>query len=180
MPPGQKVNLHRLLRQLETPEQQYHFLTSNNLIPKTAICEHCNGLMDRIFPLNNPSAKFKFFRCPCSNSNKVPVNKDTFLFNANISTRQYIVLLYAFCYRWKYEDVKREADIEGPDNIGEEGYHDQKLSNKTIAPPPHFPLHDIFYQSSKPQIQTCQTKSKNTNFHLTSTEIKVKVNQFTI
>ena len=127
MPSGQKVSLHRLLRQLETPEQQHNFLITNHLIPETAICENCNGLLDKIFPLNNPSAKFKFFRCPCSHDKKLPINKESFMYNANITPRQYIVLLYAFCYRWKYEDVKREADIEGPDTPGQEGYHEQKL-----------------------------------------------------
>ena len=90
MPPGQKVTLYRLLRQLETPKDQYEFLTQNKLIPQSAICDQCDGLMDRIFPLNNPSAKFKFFRCPCSHDKKVPINMETFLYNANISPRQYI------------------------------------------------------------------------------------------
>ena len=133
MPPGEKVSLYRLLKQLENPEDQHKFFIKNKLIPETAMCDNCGGLMDTIFPLNNPSAKFRFFRCQCSHGNKIPINKDTFLYNAHISPRQYIILLYGFCYRFKYEDIKREADIEGGASKGEDGYHEHKLSNKTIA-----------------------------------------------
>ena len=34
--------------------------------------------------------------------------------------------------RWKYADVRREADVEGPD-IAEEGSKKNLLSDKTIA-----------------------------------------------
>ena len=133
MPAGEKVSLWRLLRQMQTPEDEFKFLIRNKLVPETAKCKQCDGLLDKIYPINDPGAKFKFFRCPCSNKNKVPVYQDTFLHKANISVKQYVILLYGFCHQLKYDDVRREADIEGPDSKDEEGYHEEKLSDKTIA-----------------------------------------------
>ena len=34
--------------------------------------------------------------------------------------------------RWKYADVRREADVEGPDEVEEES-NKRELSNKTIS-----------------------------------------------
>ena len=125
--------MYRLLRQLEPPEEQFKFLIRNKLVPEAATCNHCGGLMDKIYPINDPGAQFKFFRCPCNHKQKIPLFNNTFLNRANISVKQYVVLLYSFCYRLKYDDVKREADVEGGDSKGEEGYHESKLSDKTIS-----------------------------------------------
>ena len=133
-----RINAHRCEsdahRQIHVHGQpQFKFLLKNNLVPETAKCEDCDGLLDKVYPINDPGAKFKYYRCPCNNKQKIPVFKETFLHKANISVRQYVALLYGFTYRLKYDDVKREADIEGPDTKDEEGYHEKKLSDATIS-----------------------------------------------
>ena len=129
-----KVNLFRLFRQLETPEDEFVFLREKKLIPESLPCKECNSEMSRIYPLSNPSAaKFKYYKCPCSPKEKTPVTRDTLLYGANVPIKVYIVLLYGFAYRYKYEDVRREADIEGPDTPGQPGYIDKILTNKTIS-----------------------------------------------
>ena len=102
-------------------------------MPESLPCKKCDTEMSKIYPLSKPSAKFKYYMCPCSPREKTPLTRDTLLYGASISTKTYIVLLYGFAYRFKYEDVRREADVEGPDTPGQPGYIDKILRNKTIA-----------------------------------------------
>ena len=94
-----KLNLYRLLRQIETSTDQMEFLRELNLLPTTMDCEHCCKTLTKIYPLNNADAKFKYFRCKCSNSEKIPVTKETFFYNSNITPKVFLVLAYGFCYR---------------------------------------------------------------------------------
>ena len=128
-----KVNLYRLFRQVESPEDEFAFLREKNLIPKSLPCNKCNTEMTKIYPLSRPSAKFKYYVCPCSPREKTPLTRDTLLYGASIPMKVYIVLLYGFAFRYKYDDVRREADIEGADTSEEAGYIDKILTNKTIS-----------------------------------------------
>ena len=84
-----KVNLHRLLRQVQTQKEQEDFFIKNGLPPKS-------------------------IECSCSPREKIPVTKDTMMYQSKLYLPVYLVLLYSFCYRWKYSDVKRETDLESP------------------------------------------------------------------
>ena len=130
---GQKISLYRLLRQLETQENQWNFLREHKLIPDTLDCNKCFSTLEKVYPLSNPGAKFKYFRCPCSPNDKIPVTKETFLYDSHLTPRQYLVIMYGFCFRWKYSSIKREADVEGPDNPTQPGFTKKTLSDKTIS-----------------------------------------------
>ena len=41
------------------------------------------------------------------------MTKNTLLYKCKLSLPQFLVVLYGFCYRWKYSDVRREADLDG-------------------------------------------------------------------
>ena len=111
--PGRKVNLYRLLHQLETEEEQITFLQKHKLIPENMTCLKCADTLNQVYPLFSKASKFKYYKCPCNPSEKIPFTKNTLLYGSNLPVRQYIVLIYGFCYRFKYPDVKREADLEG-------------------------------------------------------------------
>ena len=128
-----KVNLHRLLRQVNTQKEQEDFSIKHGLQPKNTECPNCKTNLTQVYPLNNPAAKFKYFKCSCSPRDKIPVTKDTMMYQSKLSLPVYLVLLYGFCYRWKYSDVKREADLEGPDQPGQPGYTEKILNDNTIA-----------------------------------------------
>ena len=66
--PGQepKVNLTRLLRQVQNQEDQEQFSHKYGLLPKHGECNKCMDKLDQFYPLNNPAAKFKYFKCACS------------------------------------------------------------------------------------------------------------------
>ena len=130
---GPKVNLYRILRQLQTIENQYAFLREHKLLPETINCPNCQTNLHQVYPINNPGAKFKFFRCSCSSNVKIPITKETFLYDSNRTISQYVILLYGFCKQWKYNTTREEADVEGPDCPTQPGYTKKKLSNKTIA-----------------------------------------------
>ena len=117
MAPGEtKVNFYRLLRQLESSKDQWDFLRVHKLVPSTIDCEKCYKTLSKIYPLSNPDAPFKYFNCKCSKKLKVPITKNTLMFHSNISPRTFLILAYGFAYRWKYSDIRREADVEGLDN----------------------------------------------------------------
>ena len=94
-----KLNLYRLLRQIETSEDQMEFLRSQNLLPRSIDCENCYKTLSKLYPQNNPEAKFKYFRCKCSHSKKVPITRKTFFYHSNITPKVFLVLAYGFCYR---------------------------------------------------------------------------------
>ena len=52
------------------------------------------------------------------------------MYQAKLSLPVYLVLLYGFCYRWKYSDIKYEADLEEPDRPG---YTEKILNDNTVA-----------------------------------------------
>ena len=56
--PGPKLNLYRLLRQIERSEDEMEFLRTQNLLPRTIDC--CKTL-GKVFPQNNPEANFQVF-----------------------------------------------------------------------------------------------------------------------
>ena len=80
--PGPKLNLYRLLRQIERSEDEMEFLRTQNLLPRTIDC--CKTL-GKVFPQNNPEANFKYFCCKCSQNKKVLLVKNTFFYHSNIS-----------------------------------------------------------------------------------------------
>ena len=94
-----KLNLYRLLRQIETSGDQMEFLREQNLLPRSIDCENCCKTLSKVYPQNNPEAKFKYFRCKCSNSKKVPITSNTFFYHSNITPKVFLVLAYRFCYR---------------------------------------------------------------------------------
>lgn len=132
MPAG-KVNLYRLLRQLETEEEKINFLRKHKLIPETMTSIKCLDTLNLVYPLFSKASKFKYFKCPCNPSEKIAITKNTLLYGSNLPVRQFVVLMYGFCYRFKYADVKREADLEGADEPGLPGYNTKKLGDKTIS-----------------------------------------------
>ena len=113
MAPGQepKVNLTRLLRQVQNQVDQEKFTHKHGLLPDHVECDKCKDKLDQVYPLNNPAAKFKYFKCACSPREKIPVTKNTLL--CKLSMPKFLVVLYDFCYRWKYSNVRREADLDG-------------------------------------------------------------------
>ena len=58
-----KVNLYRLLRQLETEEEQITFLRKYKLIPETMTCIKCLDTLSLVYPLFSKASKFKYFKC---------------------------------------------------------------------------------------------------------------------
>ena len=44
-----------------------------------------------------------------------------------------MILLYGFCKRWKYSDIKCEADLEEPDQPGQPSYTEKILNDNTVA-----------------------------------------------
>ena len=124
-----KVNLHRLLRQVQTQKEQEDFFIKNGLLPKNIECPKCKDNLTQVYPLSNPAEKFKYFKCSCSPREKIPVTKDTMMYQSKLYLPVYLVLLYSFCYRWKYSDIKREADLKGPD---QPGYTEKILNDNTV------------------------------------------------
>ena len=94
-----KVNLHCLLRQVQTQKEQEYFFIKNGLLPKNIECPKCKDNLTQVYPLTNPAAKFKYFKCSCSPREKIPVTKDTMMYQSKLSLPVYLVLLYGFCYR---------------------------------------------------------------------------------
>ena len=94
-----KLNLYRLVRQVENHGDAVEFLREKELLPRSIDCEHCFKTLTKIYPENNPVAKFKYFRCKCEKRKRIPVTKDTFFYQANISPKVFLVLAYGFCYR---------------------------------------------------------------------------------
>ena len=128
-PREKKLNFYRLLRQLESSEEQWEFLRTHKLLPSSIECEKCFKTLTKVYPLSKPDAPFKYFNCKCSKKVKVPITKNTLMFHSNISPRMFLILAYGFAYRWKYSDIRREADVEGTDN-SETG---TRISDATIA-----------------------------------------------
>ena len=91
-----KLNLYRLLRQIETSEDEMEFLRSQNLLPRTIDCENCCKTLSKLYPKNNPEAKFRYFRCKCSHNKKVPITRNTFFYHSNITPKVFLVLAYGF------------------------------------------------------------------------------------
>ena len=128
-----KVNLHYLLRQVQTQKEQEDFFIKNDLLPKNIECPKCKDNLTQVYPLSNPAEKFKYFKCSCSPREKIPATKDTMMYQSKLSLPMHLVLLCGFCYRWKYSDVKRVADLEGPDKPGQPGYTEKILNDNTVA-----------------------------------------------
>ena len=74
--PGAKVNLYRLLRQVQNQEEQEKFFHQHGFLPKIVECGKCKDNLSQVYPLNNPAAKFKYFKCFCSPREKIPVTKE--------------------------------------------------------------------------------------------------------
>ena len=74
MPAG-KVNLYRLLRQLETKEEQINFLREHKLIPETMTCIKCLDTLkfrlNLVYPLFSKASKFQYFKFPCNPAEKI-------------------------------------------------------------------------------------------------------------
>ena len=100
MPAG-KVNLYRFLRQLETEEEQINFLRKHKLIPETMTCIKCLDILNLVYPLFSKASKFQYFKCPCHPAEKIAITKNTLLYGSNLPVRQFVVLMYGFCYRFK-------------------------------------------------------------------------------
>ena len=99
--PGPKLNLYRLLRQIERSEDEMEFLRTQNLLPRTIDC--CKTL-GKVFPQNNPEANFKYFCCKCSHNKKVLLVKNTFFYHSNISPCCSIYAYMGFAtgtYEWQ-------------------------------------------------------------------------------
>ena len=94
-----KLNLYRLLRKVEKSGEPIEFLREHNLLPRSMDCEHCCRTMTKLYPASNAAARFKYFRCTCENRKRIPLTKDTFFYNANITPKVFLVLAYGFCYR---------------------------------------------------------------------------------
>ena len=94
----QKIYLHSLLRQVQTQKEQEYFFIKNGLLPKNIECPKCKDNLTQVYPLNNPAAKFKYIKCSCSPREKIPVTKDTIMYQFKLSLPVYLVLLYGFCY----------------------------------------------------------------------------------
>ena len=74
---GKKINLYRLLRQVETKAAEREFLFKHNLLPREVQCPGCDSKLVNIYPVNNPNRKFKYFRCSCNSAVKIPLTKNT-------------------------------------------------------------------------------------------------------
>ena len=112
---GAKVNLFRLLQLVQNQEEQEKFFHQHGFLPKIVECGKCKDNLSQVHPFNNPAAKFQYFNCFCSPREKISVTKDTLLYQSKLSLPQFLVVLYGFCYRWKYSDVRREANLDGPE-----------------------------------------------------------------
>ena len=66
------------------------------------------------------ASKFKYYKGPCNRSEKIPLTKNTLLYGSNVPVRQYILLIYGLCYRFKYADVKLEAELEWAEDWDQE------------------------------------------------------------
>ena len=69
--PGGKVNLH----QLKTEEEQITFLQEHKLIPENMTCLKCSDTLNQVYPLFSKASKFKYYKCPCNPSEKIPPTK---------------------------------------------------------------------------------------------------------
>ena len=105
--PGAKVNIYNLLRQVLNQEEQEKFFHQHGFLPKIVECGKCKDNLSQVYPLNNPAAKFKYFNCFCTPREKIPATKDTLLYQFKLSLPQFLVVLYSFCFRRKYSDVRR-------------------------------------------------------------------------
>ena len=105
--PGAKVNIYNLLRQVLNQEEQEKFFHQHGFLPEIVECGKCKDNLSQVYPLNNPAAKFKYLKCFCSPGEKIPLTKDTLLYQFKLSLPQFLVVLYSFCFRWKYSDVRR-------------------------------------------------------------------------
>ena len=110
--PGGKVNLYWLLHQRKTEEEQITFLQKHKLIPEKMTCLKCSDTLKQVYPLFSKASKFKYYTCPCNPSEKISLTKNTLLYGSDMHFRHYIVLIFGFCYRFKYADMKCEADLE--------------------------------------------------------------------
>ena len=95
--PGGKVNLYWLLHQRKTEEEQITFLQKHKLIPEKMTCLKCSDTLKQVYPLFSKASKFKYYKCPCNPSEKIPLTKNTLLYGSNLPVCRYIVLIYGFC-----------------------------------------------------------------------------------
>ena len=97
-----KFNYGKLLKRLNSKQDQLAFLQEFGLINKSRKCDNCDKMLDIIYSDNN----YHYFRCfPCNK--KFSIRSETILSNSNISLRKFVLLIYLFVANyWTYKQIQ--------------------------------------------------------------------------
>ena len=80
-------------------------------MPTSTKCEFCDKLLTTVYT----KGSYHFFQCKECNK-KFSLRKNTFLSNANISLRKFILLVYIFVANfWTYKDIQKETNLSSTD-----------------------------------------------------------------
>ena len=85
----------------------YFFFQDNNILPKSRVCESCCNTLTTVHTLGH----YHYFQCKSCNK-KYSLRKNTFLYNANVSLRKFVLLIYIFITNcWSYNQIRVETDL---------------------------------------------------------------------
>ena len=85
----------------------YFFFQDNNILPKSRVCESCCNTLTTVHTLGH----YHYFHCKSCNK-KYSLRKNTFLYNANVSLRKFVLLIYIFITNcWSYNQIRVETDL---------------------------------------------------------------------
>ena len=93
-------------------------------------CEFCCKNLSTVYS----KGRYHYFMCKFCNK-KFSVRKNTFLSNANVSLRKFILLVYIFVSNyWSYKHIQNETDLTSSDDDSDvEGDSTSVLGKATIS-----------------------------------------------
>ena len=112
------LNLFNLGKLLSDNDKTIEFCQSIGLLPTEGKCPNCKDTLTRLYKINRNGRKRQQLRFQCNkqkckkkNKNHVPVRKNTWFSNANVSLRKSILLIYCFVNKFPYDIAVNETSI---------------------------------------------------------------------
>jgi hypothetical protein len=88
-------------------------------------CEGCNAHLTTV----QSFGRYHFFKCNACKK-KFSVRKNTFLSQANVSLRKFILLIYIFVSNfWSYKQIQRETDLTSSESDNSDDNKDGSSSS---------------------------------------------------
>ena len=128
-----KINYAKLVKQVNSMQKQISFLQENKILPKSVVCDSCTNTLTTVYSIR----RYNYFYCKKCNK-KYSIRKSTFLYNANVSLRKFILLIYIFVANyWTWKQIQVETDLSSSDSESETEVREvdksSVLANDTIS-----------------------------------------------